>query len=106
MINSSTLAFAFIYTTAFTKAVNLAYETPIGGSFEMTELQESNFYGLVVRKDDNIVIGEKAWFINFVKPVCGHCKEFSSTWAEFHQNHSDELNVAQVDCTGDGHSLC
>ena len=107
MIKRSTFAFVFLSTINFTEAVTLvANEIPIGESFTMTELKESNFYGLVVDKDDSKIIGEKAWFINFFQSSCQHCREFSSTWEEFHQSHKNEINFATVDCTGDGFSLC
>ena len=43
--------------------------------------------------------GDKAWFIKFFAPWCGHCKHIAPVWKEFYNSHNNEVNVAKVDCT-------
>ena len=65
------------------------------------ELNEQNFYELVVDKATDTVSSEKPWFIKFFAPWCGHCKRLAPVWDELHQKNKGELNVGKVDCTGD-----
>lgn len=46
-------------------------------------------------------MSEKAWFIKFFAPWCGHCKHLAPTWSEFNRLHMDEINVGLVDCTSE-----
>ena len=36
-------------------------------------LDEDNFYEKVIDLEDNMVIGDKPWFIEFFAPWCPHC---------------------------------
>ena len=62
-------------------------------------LTVNSFDELVLDRETNTVKGDKAWFIKFFAPWCGHCKRLAPTWSEFHSLHNDKINVARIDCT-------
>ena len=71
------------------------------------ELNEENFYQLVVDKTTDQVSSDKPWFIKFFAPWCGHCKRLAPTWEELSTKNGSKLNVGTVDCTSDlGRPLC
>ena len=57
-----------------------AVEKPV--PVEPTVLDGTNFYDLVVDKENNIVKSEKGWFVKFYAPWCGHCKKLAPIWSE------------------------
>ena len=61
-------------------------------------LDSSNFYGNVLDKETNKVIGDKPWFIKFYSPNCGHCVRLAPTWEELYVRNKANTNVAKVDC--------
>ena len=67
-------------------------------------LDDASFSKLVVDIHDGkgATVSDKAWFIKFYAPWCGHCQRMAPTWSEFAKLHEDDLNVAKVDCTSDG----
>ena len=72
--------------------------------WEPITLDDETFSKLVVDIHDGKggVVSDKAWFIKFYAPWCGHCQRLAPTWAEFGKLHEGDLNVAKVDCTTDG----
>merc|ERR1719446_1279363 len=50
----------------------------------------------------------KSVFVKFFAPWCGHCKGMKPDWDKLmtaYEGHATTL-VADVDCTGEGKSLC
>ena len=70
-------------------------------------LDSSNFYGNVLDRETNKVIGDKPWFIEFYSPRCPHCVHLAPTWDELYIRNKAKVTVARVDCTTtSGKSLC
>ena len=53
----------------------------------------------VFNNDTLKVRGDKPWFIKFFKPTCPHCKKMAKAWRELYSTHSEEINIASMDCT-------
>lgn len=52
--------------------------------------------------------GERAVYIKFFAPWCGHCKAMAPAWEALTKDYedSDTLFVAECDCTGECKDLC
>ena len=87
MIKNCTFACALICTMATAEPLPETDGAANKVSQTMTGLVADNFYGFVVDKDTQKVIGEKAWFIDFFSPWCSHCRQFAPTWDEFYKIH-------------------
>ena len=44
------------------------------------------------------MILDKAWFLLFFSPTCGHCKKFRPIYDEFFYLHKGEINIGSIDC--------
>jgi len=54
-------------------------------------LGEENF-------DTKVGSDDKAWFVEFYAPWCGHCKRLAPAWEELALS-VPSVNIAKVDCT-------
>ncbi|KAG5674681.1 hypothetical protein PVAND_004633 [Polypedilum vanderplanki] len=63
-----------------------------GGSDDVVELTESNFNKLVLNSED-------VWFVAFIAPWCGHCKNLHPEWDKAATQLKGKVKVGRVDAT-------
>lgn len=58
--------------------------------------------------DETVTNSGKSVFIKFFAPWCGHCKKLKPDWdlLSDHYSNSKSVIIGDVDCTGDGKTLC
>ena len=70
-------------------------------------LDSDSFFTEVADKQTHMVNpAGNDWFVEFYSPYCGHCQHLAPIWDKYHSRNKESLNVARVDCTGDGNELC
>jgi len=84
-------AFLILFAVACS-ALLVAAEASNENPSKVINLGESDF-------DTKVGSDDKAWFVEFYAPWCGHCKRLAPTWEELAQSVSPNVNIAKVDCT-------
>ena len=106
----TTAILLFMSNSAFAEQTVVKNDDPNATEWEPSQLDYTAFNQLVMKLDGAEAgqpQGDKAWFVKFFAPWCGHCQRLAPTWSEFNRLHQDEINVGIVDCTSEhGKELC